>query len=305
MDMRQMTLEVVGHYQDQRGVLGYRLLEAVERHLFPDDTLPWPLVLWGLTAHGHCLAWTQSSTQHDPIILLHPSLLAPAFDPTQNARTNPWGIQAAWCGVTMVLDVVIHELMHVAVNYCRGPWQGGESSHNNPLWIAEVNRLAPLLGWPDVVAAISKPVREKKKVVRRSPGSTIPFDATSRFPQAVRVFRGEADAYYTARHLPFPVDLPQRWRDRYTQPEPVPALPTTVSNNGQAHDEALPGATSNIETPALTYDPHKHRLGLPCKKHGHQSHGAAGNLRDLVKGDCLACRATQRAENAMRQGVHP
>ena len=57
--------------------------------------------------------------------------------------------------------------------------------------------------------------------------------------------------------------------------------------------------------PALDYDPHKHRLGLPCKKYGHQSHGAAGNLRDLVKGDCLACRATQRAENAMRQGGHP
>src|SRR2546422_1610963 len=102
MDMRQMTLAVVGHYQDQRGVLAYRLLEAVQSHLFPDDALPWPLLLWGLTPHGKCLGWTRSSTQHDPIILLHPSLLEPAIDRMLGTYTNPWGMQAAWCGITMV-----------------------------------------------------------------------------------------------------------------------------------------------------------------------------------------------------------
>jgi hypothetical protein len=212
MDMRAMTLAVAEHYQDARGLLGYAMFEAVHAQLFHNE-LPWPLVLWGLTPHGGCLGYTQSPLVCPPTITLHPSLLG------GTEKENPWNKPSAWLGVLFALDTVIHECMHVAVHYARGPWQGGESSHNNPLWIAEVNRLAPLLGFPDVVAAMSKPTREGTKIVRRSKDSTIPFRAVSTFPRSVRELHGKADSYYTAKVLPFPVQLPGPWHERYRQPD--------------------------------------------------------------------------------------
>jgi hypothetical protein len=228
MDMRAMTLAVAEHYQDARGLLGYALFEAVQAHLFNNE-LPWPLVLWGLTPHGGCLAYTASSIVCPPMITLHPSLLG------GTEKKDPWDTPPAWLGVLYALDAMIHECMHVAVHYARGPWQGGESSHNNPLWIAEVNRLAPLLGFTDVVAAMSKPTREGKKIVRRCKDSTIPFEpAVSQFPDGLRRVRDTAESYYRAKVLPFPVQLPAYWRDRYRQPDghthAACLLPPTGSN---------------------------------------------------------------------------
>jgi hypothetical protein len=237
MDMRSMTLAVAEHYHDARGLLGYAMFEAVQAHLFANE-LPWPLVVWGLTPHGGCLAYTHSPIVCPPTITLHPSLLG------GTEKDNPWGRPPEWLGVLFALDSMIHECMHVAVNYARGPWQGGESSHNNPLWIAEVNRLAPLLGFHDVVAAMSKPTRIGSKIVRRSEGSTIPFDAVSKFSRSLRILQDTADAYYQARVLPFPVQLPPRWSDQYLQPdEHTPAahlLRITICNTeGNAACSAL------------------------------------------------------------------
>jgi hypothetical protein len=108
--------------------------------------------------------------------------------------------------------------MHVAVQYLRGGWQGGDSSHNNPAWIAEVNRIAPLLGLADVEAGMKRPKRTGKTIKRTETGN-IPFSAVTTFPGGLREVRGTADAYYRAKQLPFPVHLPPRWHDRYRQPD--------------------------------------------------------------------------------------
>jgi hypothetical protein len=216
-----MTQAVVAHYQDRLGRLGYALFTAVQTRLFA-EALPWPLLLWGLTPHGGCLGLTRVHASTPPIILLHPSLLG------GTEKDTPWGIPEAWLGVLYALDVIIHECMHVAVHYARGPWQGGTSSHNNPLWIAEVNRLAPVLGFANEVAAMSKPTREQGKLVRRCKDATMSFDAVSHFPSGLRRERGPAAAYYTARRLPLPVDLPEPWQAHYEQPDI--ALHTTTCN---------------------------------------------------------------------------
>ena len=81
--MRAMTEAVAALYYGRSGPLGYRLFEAVNLALFA-DALPWPLVVWGLTAHGACLGFTQSGAA--PIITLHPSILG------GTEKKDPWSI---------------------------------------------------------------------------------------------------------------------------------------------------------------------------------------------------------------------
>jgi hypothetical protein len=89
-DVQTMTQAVVEHYQDHLGRLGYALFQAVQTTLFAGE-LPWPLILWGLTAHGHCLAWTRAGDR-PPMILLHPSLLG------GTEKERPWGLPDGWLG---------------------------------------------------------------------------------------------------------------------------------------------------------------------------------------------------------------
>ena len=85
---------------------------------------------------------------------------------------------------------------------------------------------------------------------------------------------------------------PQEKNGNTTIPESAPRDPLDA-----AALEALPGE------PALDYDPHKYMLGSPCTKAGHQSHGAAGNLRTLVAGECVACKSTKKAARTQRQAA--
>jgi len=103
-------LTVTRHYYDIRGQLAYQLFELINASYF-DNELPWPLILWALTAHGHCLAYTQARDR-PPIVVLHPSILG------GTEKENPWGVPAAWLNVRYAFDVLLHELMHVSVE-CR------------------------------------------------------------------------------------------------------------------------------------------------------------------------------------------
>lgn len=50
--------------------------------------------------------------------------------------------------------------------------------------------------------------------------------------------------------------------------------------------------------PGPAFDPHKYKLGSPCKAAGHLSHGEAGNLRGMISGVCLACADEKKATKA-------
>jgi len=85
---------------------------------------------------------------------------------------------------------------------CRlGGWRGtGESSHNNRLWVGEVNRIVPLLGLHGVTAAINKPVRRGKRVVRESQGN---IGIACYFPHDARGYLAQSDYYRDRSPLAF------------------------------------------------------------------------------------------------------
>jgi hypothetical protein len=186
---------VAGHYYGDKGQWVYRAWAWINETLFSNE-LPLPLLTMGLTSHGRCLAWTRSARERPPIILLHPSL----WGGTESA--DPWGIPPDLLGPRFALDAEIHEAIHVSVNYRLGGSRSGASSHNNPQWIEEVNRIAPLIGLAGVNAAMSKPKRLGKKIVRTC-GGNVPFDAAAKFPSAVRIHWNQLDYYRDPSPLPF------------------------------------------------------------------------------------------------------
>ena len=113
-------------------------------------------------------------------------------------------------GACLAYDVLLHECIHVSVHFLLGG-AIGPTSHNNPQWISEVNRIAPALGFQDAVAGASKSKRvvvgqdengrNVTTVVRASDGN-LPHKATATFPQGVRQHLGDY-SFYHAGVLPF------------------------------------------------------------------------------------------------------
>jgi hypothetical protein len=102
----------------------------------------------------------------------------------RNRKDDPWGFAPDLLGARFALDTLNHECIHVSIHYRLGGGESGESSHNNPEWIAEVNRIAPLIWLDGIDAGMSKVVREGKKVKRKSLGN-VPYDpAVCKFPRA-------------------------------------------------------------------------------------------------------------------------
>lgn len=183
------TREVEAHFYGKKAVFARRAFEDINARFF-GGRLPWSLILWGLTPHGGCVGYTVANVSKPPIILLHPSILG------GTEKANPWGIPARYLGRCYAYDVLLHECMHVAVSYLLGGGADGETSHNNPTWVAEVNRIAPLLGFTDVEAAITKPMRIKGQAkVRRGTLGNVSLDALSCFPYGLRQLRGDCSFY--------------------------------------------------------------------------------------------------------------
>jgi hypothetical protein len=174
------TRYVEEHFFSEKAKFARHAFDYINERFFHGQ-LPWTLILWGLTAHGKCLGQTVSNLRKPPVITLHPSLLG------GTEKTNPWQVHPRHLGQCYAFDVVLHECMHVSVEYLLGGQQGGESSHNCPAWIAELNRIAPMLGFPEVKAEMTKPARVKGEAkVKRITKGNIPLDVISRFPYALR-----------------------------------------------------------------------------------------------------------------------
>src|SRR5262249_43676373 len=161
-----------------------------------------PHIVWAITAHGGCLGLTHPRIDSPPTITLHPSILG------GTQKKNPWGIDPAFLGTCYAFDVLLHESTHVSVAYRLGGWRGkGSTSHNNEVWIAEVNRLMPLLGLNGgtagrnktrrVVAPDADPNGPKTRVIRASDG-TLPHMAVATFPYGARCQLTDSASYYRA-----------------------------------------------------------------------------------------------------------
>jgi hypothetical protein len=159
--------------------LMYGMFDAANAYLFAGQ-LPCPHISWGLHPYGHAVGSAR-----------HAAVPAVMFQPR---------IYGQWA---YVLDVLVHELTHVAVNLGDGRGKGS-SSHNCEGWVREVNRLAPLLGFENVRASVTKSTRVAvpggalsargklpTRVVKQTDGS-VPLAVLSRFPGSMR------DASYLA-----------------------------------------------------------------------------------------------------------
>lgn len=187
---------VAREYYGDRGAWLYQAFDWINATLFGNE-LPCPFILTGLTPHGHALGFTRVSEPR-PTITLHPSLWGGAEE------RKPWGIPSDLLGPRYALDVLTHEAIHVSVRYRLG-WTRPASwvtSHDNPAWVAEVNRIAPLIGLAGVEAGMRKSRRFGTTVRRVSTGN-IPYQAVTMFPHAVRKLRGQLAYYRDRSPLPF------------------------------------------------------------------------------------------------------
>jgi len=205
---RKSCLIVARHCYGLKGTWAHQIFGFINAAYFA-ERLPWPHILWGLTAHGGCIAW--SSTARDksrpPIITLHPSLLQ------ASEEENPWGIPAEWLGPSLVFDTLLHECIHVHIGYNLGG-HNGPTSHNNKRWVRQVTRIAPLLGFHGIRFGISKtmrvPDRDAPRTSRGKPATrvvrgytgNVPFAVGAGFPQSLRSYLGQASDYYRKKHLP-------------------------------------------------------------------------------------------------------
>jgi len=182
--------------------LAYDLFHTINAQWFA-DTLPLPFIIRGLTPYSHGFSWLE--TQGDaPLLFLHPRLFAATgFDRQKHQKeVKLWGVPPAWFSPHLLGDVILHECLHAHLTYNKGGTVG-PTSHNNKGWITEVNRLLPLLGFRQLQAGLSKPVRvavtdreatqrpesdgrnPPSRVERRTDGN-IPFKAVAMFPIGVR-----------------------------------------------------------------------------------------------------------------------
>ncbi len=148
-------------------------------------------IIWGLTPHGHTLGYFSPTI---PRITLHESLVSPQGD--------AWGIRRI-LGERFASDVLLHEMIHQSIHQRLGHDGCGErkpgwcTSHNNPHWVAEVNRIAPLLGLrANAVVIRQARVKEpgapgKGKVTWYTPDGYMTRDELSHWPHSVR-----PDGYY-------------------------------------------------------------------------------------------------------------
>jgi hypothetical protein len=161
----------------ERGRWAYEAVCWANQALFGGE-LPPTLVQWALTPYGACLGQTHHG--YAPVITLHPSIWG---EGTVHAR----GLIEAWDGAPAcklyTLDVIIHELMHVKLGK-RAPTTVGKSSHDNPAWAAEVERLSPLLGLGRVVAAHTKRKRSEGRMLRvPAKEGALPLRALATWPR--------------------------------------------------------------------------------------------------------------------------
>jgi hypothetical protein len=185
-------------YTGSYGEFAYKAFDFVNGEFFSSG-LPHPLIIWHATPFGSCSGSLRAGIDLPPIICLSRSLMG-----DKEKTPSPWRIPHSWLGPCAVFDVLLHECMHLQVDYVLGGWLGrvrGDSSHNNELWIAEVNRIAPLLGLNGVEAGLRLPKRissdgNGSRVTRMQEGN-VPITSLAVFPTAHR------KAFYKAARLPW------------------------------------------------------------------------------------------------------
>ena len=196
--------EAASAYWGARGRWVYAAFRWANRALFA-ETLPPPFVQWAMTPHGACLGQVFVDSVSGPVVVLHPSAWG---DGSLHARERvSWGRgEPVFPSRLFTLDVLVHELLHVRVRqlggraYVEGLETKRISSHDNPWWPAEVERLSPLLGLGPVKASPTKRARRRGRMIRvPAKEDSLPLSRLSSFPFSLR----SAAYYLETGRIPF------------------------------------------------------------------------------------------------------
>ena len=199
--VRRAVRTIAETYYGDNGLWLCRAFDAINSKLF-GGTLPQPLITIEMTRWSCCLGWCQLAENRPPHVIIHPTL----FGVGKSNSKPPWGFPSHWMGRRLAFDALLHECVHISVHYRLGGYDG-PSSHNNEQWIAEVNRLCPLVGLRGIEAGrqIAKRVRQKGKkstTVKKVDEGNVPFHAAAWFPFGTRIHRRSADRFYRRGRLP-------------------------------------------------------------------------------------------------------
>lgn len=155
------------------GVWAYETWEHHNATYF-DGILRPCAIQWGLTPYGDSLGYWSGAFER---ITLHTSLVQPHGD--------AWGI-GRLLGKKYASDVLLHEMIHQAIKQETGGDGGGTSCHNNPCWVAHVNRIAALLDLA-TKASVVKQKRSNGSKPRWTPEpGCVTLDELSRWPHSAR-----------------------------------------------------------------------------------------------------------------------
>ncbi len=131
-------------------------------------------IVWGLTPHGHLLGYTSNP---DNRITLHTALLDP--------RGDAWRISNK-LGERYAADVLLHEMVHVALHAAGVASDERDGQHNTVEWCAEIVRITPQLGLPAIKAAPVKTRRVNGTVVRQALDGHLSRSNIARWPHPIR-----------------------------------------------------------------------------------------------------------------------
>jgi len=146
---------------------GYETWERYNAAYF-DGSLQAGQIFWGITAYGRCIGLHQGRRN---VIVLHQSLL----DMPDGGYWQPGDSSGRELAAG---DVLLHEMVHQTIHQRLGhsgcghnAKRGRCTSHNNEHWVAEVNRIAPLLELSENAAVIKQ--KRIKEPGGKGPGSVI------------------------------------------------------------------------------------------------------------------------------------
>lgn len=137
----------------ERGSWAYDMWDLINTRFWNGSLVPGP-IHWGLTA-GCNFGWFLGDSNGGRITI-HEALTGTDFPDFVQAdrriERNSWGLSSDYFGLGTALGTLLHEAMHQAhrqqgLSYCTDR-RGEYEPHHNPIWLAECERVAPLIGLP-------------------------------------------------------------------------------------------------------------------------------------------------------------
>ena len=169
---------VVSWFYGDVGAYAYEIFDSHNKQFF-DGSLEAPLFRFELMAYGHAVAFFLASHTGKPLISIASQL------PNGSWLISPdSAMKRGSARDRFIADVILHEMIHE--NVARLLNGKRESSHKGPTWIAEIQRIGDMLGFPDWEVGRYKTRRRPKAkgggTYKGTPDGCVPYEEMFRFP---------------------------------------------------------------------------------------------------------------------------